>query len=60
MLVSYRLRTTGQIRGFAIALPTHADPHLIPRSAVIKCIADEAGVPPEQVELLDLWDEQTL
>jgi hypothetical protein len=58
MLVSYRLRTTGQVRGFAIALPAGADPHLVPRSAVIKCIADQAGVAPEQIELLDLWDEK--
>ena len=58
MLVSYRLRATGQVRGFAIALPADADPHLVPTSAVIKCIADQAGVPPEQVELLDLWDER--
>jgi len=58
MLVSFRLRTTGQVRGFAIALPAGADPHLVPTSAVIKCIADQAGVTPEQVELLDLWNER--
>jgi len=58
MLVSFRLRTTGQVRGFAIALPPGADPHLVPTSAVIKCISDVAGVPPEQVELLDLWNER--
>lgn len=58
MLASYRLRTTGQIRGFAIALPANADPHLVPTSAVIKCLADAAGVAPEEIELLDLWAER--
>lgn len=58
MLVSYRIRTTGQVRGYAIALPAGADPHLVPTSAVIKCLADESGVAPEEIELLDLWTEQ--
>jgi len=58
VLVSYRLRTTGQVRGFALALPAGADAHLVPTSAVIKCLADAAGVAPEDIELLDLWDER--
>ncbi len=58
MLVSYRLRKTGQVRGFAIVLPTDADPHLVPTSAVIKCLAEASGVAPEDIELLDLWHER--
>jgi len=58
VLVSYRIRTTGQVRGFAIALPAGADPHLVPTSAVVKCLADESGVTPEEIELLDLWSER--
>jgi hypothetical protein len=58
VLVSYRLRTTGQVRGFAIVLPADADPHHVPTSAVIKCLADVSGVAPEEIELLDLWDER--
>ncbi len=58
MLVSYRLRTTGQIRGVAIALPAGADPHLVPTSDVIRCLADAAGVAPEEIELVDLWAER--
>jgi hypothetical protein len=58
VLVSYRLRTTGKVRGFAIALPEGADPHLVPTSDVIRCLADEAGVAPEEIELLDLWAER--
>jgi hypothetical protein len=58
VLVSYRLRTTGQVRGIAIALAADADPHLVPTSDVIRCLADEAGVAPEEIELLDLWTER--
>ena len=58
MLVSYRLRTTGQIRGVAIALPAGADPHLVPTSDVIRGLADKVGVMPEEIELLDLWPER--
>jgi len=58
VLVSYRLRTTGRIRGVAIALPVGADPHLVPTSDVIRCLADAAGVAPEEIELLDLWTER--
>ena len=58
MLVSYRLRTTIKIRGFAIALPAGADSHLIPTSDVIRCLAEMAGVAPEEIELLDLWAER--
>lgn len=58
MLASYRLRKTGQVRGFAIVLPADADPHLVPTSAVIKCLADASGVPPDEIELLDLWNER--
>ena len=41
-----------------VALPADADPHHIPMSAVIKCLADYSGVPPEEIELLDVWDEK--
>jgi hypothetical protein len=58
VLVSYRLRTTGKVVGCPVALPADADPHLIPMSAVIKCLADYSGVPPEEIELLDVWDEK--
>jgi len=58
VLVSYRLRTTGQVRGFAIVLPADTDPHHVPTSAVVKCLADAAGVAPEEIELLDLWAER--
>jgi len=58
VLVSYRLRTTGQIRGVAIALPAGADPHLVPTSDVIRGLADKVGVMPEEIELLDLWPER--
>ena len=58
MLVSYRLRTTGKIVGCPVALPVDADLHLIPISAVIKCLADYSGVAPEEIELLDVWDER--
>jgi hypothetical protein len=58
VLVSYRVRTTGQVRGLAIALPADVDPHLVPTSAVIRCLADASGVAPEEIELLDLWSEQ--
>ena len=58
MLVSFRLRTTGHVRGFALALAKGADAHLVPTSAVIKCLADASGVSPEEIELLDVWDEQ--
>ena len=58
MLVSYRLRTTGKVVGYPVALPADADPHLIPMSAVIKCLADYSGVAPEEIELLDVWDEK--
>jgi hypothetical protein len=58
VLVSYRLRTTGQIRGVVIALPAGADAHLVPTSDVIRCLADEAGVAPEEIELVDLWAER--
>ncbi len=58
MLVTYRLRKTGQVRGFAIVLPADTDPHHVPTSAVIKCLADASGVKPEEIELLDLWDER--
>jgi len=30
----------------------------VPTSAVIKCLADASGVTPEEIELLDLWDEK--
>jgi hypothetical protein len=53
VLVSYRLRTTGQICGVAIALPVGADPLLVPTSDVIRSLADEAGVAPEEIELVD-------
>jgi hypothetical protein len=46
------------VRGFAIVLPADADPHLVPTSAVIKCLADASGVAPEEIELLDLWNER--
>ena len=58
MLVSYRLRSTGRVTGCPVALPADADRHLIPMSAVIKCLADYSGVPPEEIELLDVWDEK--
>jgi hypothetical protein len=58
VLVSYRLRATGKVRGFAIALPAGADPHLVPTSDVIRCLAEVAGVAPEEIELLDLWAER--
>jgi hypothetical protein len=58
VLVSYRLRSTGRVVGCPVALPTDADPHHIPMSAVIKCLADYSGVPPEEIELLDLWNEK--
>jgi len=58
VLVSYRLRTTGKVVGCPVALPTDADPHLIPMSAVIKCLADYSGVLPEEIELLDVWKEK--
>jgi hypothetical protein len=58
VLVSYRLRKTGQIRGIAIALPAGADPHLVLTSDVIRGLAEEAGVAPEEIELLDLWTER--
>jgi len=55
VLVSYRRRTTGQVRGVAITLPVGADPHLVPTSDVIRALADALGVVPEEIELLDLW-----
>jgi hypothetical protein len=55
VLVSYRLRTTGQVRGVAMALPADADPHVVPTSDVIRALADAVGVMPEKIELLDLW-----
>jgi hypothetical protein len=58
VLVSYRLRSTGRVLGCPVALPADADPHLIPMSAVIKCLADYSGVLPEEIELLDVWDEK--
>lgn len=58
MLVSYRLRTTGKVVGCPVALPADADLHLIPISAVIKCLADYSGVAPEEIELLDVWGER--
>jgi hypothetical protein len=58
LLVSYRLRTTGHVRGVAIALAAGADLHLVPTSDVIRCLADEVGVTPEEIELLDLWAER--
>jgi len=57
MLVSYRVRSTGKVLGFAIAIPAGADPHLVLRSAVVKFLADQAGVGTDEVELLDLWAE---
>jgi hypothetical protein len=58
VLVSYRLRKTGRVVGCPVALPADADLHLIPISAVIKCLADYSGVAPEEIELLDMWDEK--
>jgi hypothetical protein len=58
VLVSYRLRTTIKVHGFAIALPAGADPHLIPTSDVIRCLAEMADVAPEEIELLDLCAER--
>jgi len=46
------------VTGCPVALPADADRHLIPMSAVIKCLADYSGVPPEEIELLDVWDEK--
>lgn len=57
MLVSYRVRSTGKVLGFAIALPAGTDPHHVPRSAVVKFLADQAGLGADEVELLDLWAE---
>jgi hypothetical protein len=34
------------------------DPHLVPTSDVIRCLAEVAGVAPEEIELLDLWAER--
>jgi hypothetical protein len=58
VLVSYRLRTTGKVSGCPVALPTGADPHLLPIRDVIACLAEETGVPAEEIELLDLWSER--
>ena len=55
VLVSCRLRTTGKVFGGPVALPTGADPHLVSTSDLIACLAKAAGVPPEEIELLDLW-----
>jgi hypothetical protein len=46
------------VRGVVIALPVGADPHLVPTSDVIRCLADAAGVAPDEIELLDLWTER--
>jgi hypothetical protein len=58
VLVSYRLRTTGKVVGCPVALPADADRYLFPISAVIKCLAEYSGVAPEEIELLDVWDER--
>ena len=57
VLVSYRLRTTGKVSGCPVALPTGADPHLVSTRDVIARLAEETGVAPEEIELLDLWSE---
>jgi hypothetical protein len=53
VLVSFRLRTTGKVLGCPVALPQGCDPHLVPTSDVIACLADAANVTPEEIELLD-------
>jgi len=58
VLVSYRLRTTGRVSGCPVVLPTGADPHLVPIRDLIAYLAEESGVPAEEIELLDLWSEQ--